>query len=79
MKKILPTTQCEVAKAAGVTQSFISAILKKKRTASPDVAARLEAATGIDYAFWRDPSRFDTHGNRIEAPRQETPHDPALP
>ena len=58
-------TQQEIAVVAGVSQSFVSAILRKERTASTKVAKRLEEASGIAFLFWRNPTLFDKSGNPL--------------
>ena len=39
-------TQQKIAAEAGVSQAFVSALLRKERAASPGVAERLEIASG---------------------------------
>lgn len=52
--------QRTIAKTAGITESLLSLILNGKRRATPSVAAKLEAATGIKRLSWLYP---DEYGN----------------
>ncbi len=58
MKKM---TQIELAKRVGVSQSYISDILRG-RTPSCRVAERLESVTGIHRLHWLYPKQYDEEG-----------------
>lgn len=70
MKKI---TQVELAKQVGVSQSYISGILRG-RTPSCRVAERLEGVTGIHRLHWLYPKQYDEKG--IRACVAKTPTEP---
>ena len=68
-------TQQEIADAAGVSQPYVSALLKrKKKGASDDVALRLAKASNISFHFWRSPELFDHAGNPL-SPATPPTHD----
>lgn len=70
MKKM---TQIELAKRVGVSQSYISDILRG-RTPSCRVAERLESVTGIHRLHWLYPKQYDEGG--IMTCTASTPSEP---
>ena len=58
-------TQNVLAAQVGVRQSYISDLLNRKKRPSPEVAARLEKATGIHRLSWLYPGQFSDDGQPI--------------
>lgn len=48
-----------------MSQPFINNIIKGRRIPSPDVASRLESATGKHRLYWLYPGEYDEAGNRV--------------
>lgn len=57
-------TQKELAEKVGVSQSYLSEILNKKRTPSKKLAKKLADITGLDRDFYLFPDEFDINGIR---------------
>lgn len=57
-------TRKEIAEQANITRQHLDFILAGKRRPSPDVAAVLEAVTGINRVVWLYP---DDHENPLAA------------
>ena len=49
----------KIAKAAGITPSHMAYIARGVKKPSPDVAARLEKATGVPRLAWLYPEEYD--------------------
>jgi transcriptional regulator with XRE-family HTH domain len=57
----------QLARQVGITPAMMSAILRRERRPSPEVAAALEEATGVDRRAWLYPSEFENPFLKIEA------------
>lgn len=51
--------QKSIARRAGIHESALSMIINRKRRATPEVAAKLEEATGVDRRAWMYPDEFE--------------------
>lgn len=62
-----------IAQRAGTVPSHVSMILNGERRASPEMAARLEHASGKRRLFWLYPGEYDERGQPVptEAKRCE--------
>lgn len=75
MNTKLPKTQIELAAEVGISQSYLSELLSRKKRASPDVAEKLEEATGWNAKYWMFINRYDRDGNLIAHPLPTPPAD----
>jgi len=67
-------TQTEIATRVGVSQAFVSQILGGEKRPSPEVAARLEAATGRHRLSWLYPDQYDHTGHPLSPPPDDSAH-----
>ena len=62
MKNAAQLRQADIVAATGISQSYLSEIMSRKKTPSTDIAAQLEAATGKHRLYWLYPGEYDEAG-----------------